>query len=80
MFIYGGKKKTPEEIRAEKIAKEATQLKEELSKMPPEERARFWAEHDRNTSGDHGKTESSKSRSNQTVQPTTTRADAGGAG
>lgn len=38
--------RSPEELARERIATEGRRLKEELSRMTPEERARFWQEID----------------------------------
>ena len=43
-FFPHQKSKTPEELQRERIAQDARQLKEDLSRMTPEERVRFWAD------------------------------------
>ena len=43
-FFPYQKAMTPEELQMERIARDARQLKEDLSRMTPEERARFWAD------------------------------------
>jgi hypothetical protein len=53
-FFHFQKSKTPEELQRERIAQDAKQLKEDLSRMAPEERARFWADIE-GTGGDGGK-------------------------
>ena len=45
-FFQPQQPKTPEELQREKIAQDVRQLKDDLSRMTPEERARFWADVD----------------------------------
>ena len=45
-FFPYQKPKTPEELQQERIAQDARELKDHLSRMTPEERAKFWADID----------------------------------